>query len=277
MDQATKSRILFIERELLDDDIDLALNVFAQVAMIGSELRDQAGERAVLVVERKLFKQLVTLRAQLLVDSFLQRREQSVRLLRVEHFHERAVAPDVRNKRPREQRVLAVDEPFDQRRQLAVLRHEPLHPVGKPTVLRIKILLELVFKLVVNRLLVLVQSLLQSADELIALAAEDVGTDLTADVPQRKDADLERFDRVLIAGIAFRIFRKCANHVAIVYHELEQNRQLAALGFVRKISLNNGRRSLNRRRHDRSSFFNPFCGLRVLHARCCTSVNMADK
>ena len=56
-------------------------------------------------------------------------------------------------------RVLAVDKALDQLRELAVLGHEPLDAIAEAAVLRIEVFLELAFKLLVNRLLVLVERL----------------------------------------------------------------------------------------------------------------------
>jgi hypothetical protein len=39
--QPAERGILFIERELLDDHVDFRLDVFAQVAVVAGELRDQ--------------------------------------------------------------------------------------------------------------------------------------------------------------------------------------------------------------------------------------------
>ena len=166
---------------------------------------------------------------QLIVDGFAERREQAVGLLRVEQLHERAVAADVRDQRAGEQRVFAVDEALDELRELAVLGDEPLDAVGEAAVLRIEVFLELVFDLVLDGLLVLVERFLQAADEAVAFAAEGVGAHLAADVPQGEDADLEGFDGVLVAVVALGVVDEGADDFAVVDQQLERElvRQVA--------------------------------------------------
>ena len=106
---------------------------------------------------------------------------------------------------------------------------QPLHAVGEPAVLRIEVLLELAFDLLLDGLLVLIERFLQAADEAVAFAAEGVGADLAADVPQREDADLERFDGVLVALVALGVFDERADHFAVVDRQLQRQleRQVA--------------------------------------------------
>ena len=107
--------------------------------------------------------------------------------------------------------------------------HEPLDAVGEAAVLRVEVFLELVFDLVVDAQLVLVECLLQADDELVAFAAEGVGVQLAAHVPHGEDADLEGFGRVLVAFVAFGVCDECADDFAVVDEQLERElvRQVA--------------------------------------------------
>ena len=121
--QPAEGGVLFVQRKLFDDHVDLRLQSLADVAVIGGELADQPRKRAFLVVERELLEQVIALLRQLIVDAFAQRGQQAIGLLRVEQLHQRAVAADVRDQRAGEQRVLAVDEALDELRELAVVGH----------------------------------------------------------------------------------------------------------------------------------------------------------
>src|SRR4051812_41429913 len=52
----TQRRILFVERKLFDDDVDLLLNICTEIAVLVRQLGYQSGKRAFFVIERKLFQ-----------------------------------------------------------------------------------------------------------------------------------------------------------------------------------------------------------------------------
>ena len=120
-------------------------------------------------------------------------------LPRIELLHQRAVAADVGDERAGELRVFAVDEALDELRELAVLRDEPLHAMAEAAVLWIEVFLKRGGELAVNGFVVLLERLLHAAN----FALDQVGRRLAADVPQGQDADLERFESVTIALVAF--------------------------------------------------------------------------
>ena len=125
------------------------------------------------------------------------------------------------DQRAGEERVLAVDEASQQLGELAVVGQQPLDALGEAAVLGVEVFLEPAFDLLLDRVLVLIECFLQADDEAVALAAEDVGADLPADVPQGEDADLHRFDGVLVAVVAFRVLDEGADDLAVVDHQLQ--------------------------------------------------------
>ena len=188
-----------------------------------SSLNSRARAPSLLSSENSL-SSVVALVGQLVVYGFAERGQQAVGLLRVEHFHQGAVAADVGDERAGEQRVFAVDEAFDQ------LRSSPswatrrwTRSVKRPS-FGSKYSLSL-FSIWSWTVLVLVECLLQAADESVAFAAEGVGVHLAADVPQREDADLHGFDRVLVAGVALGIFDEGADDLRVVDEQFERKRE----------------------------------------------------
>ena len=147
--------------------------------------------------------------------------------------------PIWREHRAGELRILAVDEALDELRQLAVLADEPLHAIVEAAAFRIEVLLERVAQPAVDAI-----ACADRASAACRLTSRSLSRwmrsalDLAADVPQGQDADLQRFERILIALVAFGVFGEGADHFAVVDHQLQRQRigQLAVLNRRRRRS-----------------------------------------
>ncbi len=87
--------------------------------------------------------------------------------------------------------------------------HQPLDAFAEPAILRIEVFLERAAQLRRDELLVLLERLLHVLHQPVALALDQVGRGLTADVPQGEHADLESFQGVFVSLAAFRVLAEC--------------------------------------------------------------------
>ena len=227
--QPAQGRVFFVERKLLHHDVDLGLQILRQIAVLGGQLLHQPAQGAVGVVERELLEQPLALLLKLRLDVRAQHRQQALRLVGAEPLDQRAVFAHVRQQRLGQPRIVAVEQSAQQRGQLAVVGGEPLARrwLNRPPSGSKYSLSEMVSR---SWALpgVVVEILAQRVEQPRRLALDEFAVERRRGAPQREHADLERFQRVLVALGPVGIVHQRRDHVAVFDPQVRGRSQRAA-------------------------------------------------
>ena len=159
---------------------------------------------------------MVTLLGELALDVAAQQCQQSFRLIGAEHFHQGAVRADLRYQCFRDDRFIAIHHRSQQARELPVVGGELTDTLAELPALGIQISLQGTGEFFLRLSRVVVELLAERLHESRGFALNEIGIKSSPRLPQRDDADLKRFERVLVAVGAFIVLQQCAQRITVL-------------------------------------------------------------